>query len=65
VQRRYRARVGFSLSYLEGGRGDLVADARVIRRGRRLIIVQIEVYGADDSHVATAQLTYSLTAPPR
>lgn len=58
------ATVGFSISYLEGGRGDLVADARVIRRGRRLVVVQIEVHGAGDSHVATAQLTYSLTAPP-
>ena len=59
------ATVGLSLSYLEGGRGDLVADARVVRRGRRLIILQVEVYGAGDSHVATAQVTYSLTAPPR
>ena len=58
------ATVGFSLSYLEGGRGDLVADARVVRRGRRLVIVQVDVYGARNSHVATAQLTYSLTAPP-
>ncbi len=59
------ATVGMSLSFLTGGLGDLVADARVIRRGRRIVVLQVEVYGKDDSHVATGQVTYSLTAPPR
>jgi uncharacterized protein (TIGR00369 family) len=58
------ATVGMSLSYLNGGRGDLVADACVVGRGRRLLVLQVEIEGGDGAHVATAQVTYSLTAPP-
>lgn len=53
--------IGFSLSFLAAGRGqDLVADARVIQRGRTICVLQVDVAGADGAAVARALVTYKL-----
>jgi uncharacterized protein (TIGR00369 family) len=56
--------VGFSLSFLAPARGcDLVADARVVKRGGTLCVVDV---GVEDDHgaiVARALVTYKLSMP--
>ena len=53
--------VGFSLSYLAPGRGqDLVADARVVQRGRTLCVCDVEVVDRAGTTVARALVTYRL-----
>ncbi len=55
--------IGFSLSFLEGARGeDLVATARVIRRGRSLSFVDVDVHGGSGRLAARATVTYKLSA---
>jgi uncharacterized protein (TIGR00369 family) len=50
--------VSIALDYLAPARGDLTAEARVTRRGRRLCFVRVDVNGA--GLVATAQAVYRL-----
>jgi uncharacterized protein (TIGR00369 family) len=51
--------IGFSISFLNAGRAqDLVADARVVQRGRQVVIDEVDVRGADAKHVARALVTY-------
>ena len=46
------------------GRGqDLVATARVIQRGRSLVVCDVDVHAKDGVHVARATVTYKLSAP--
>jgi uncharacterized protein (TIGR00369 family) len=53
--------IGFSINYLNAGRGqDLVADAAVIQRGRAISVCDVHVRGADGSLVARATVTYKL-----
>ncbi len=53
--------VGFSLNFLEGARAqDVVARARIVRRGRSLTICDVEVAAADGTQVARALVTYKL-----
>ena len=53
--------VGFSVSFLAAGRGqDLVAGARVIRRGKTLSVIDVEVKDAGGESVARALVTYKL-----
>ena len=53
--------VGFSVSFLAAGRGqDLVAAARVIRRGRTLSVCDVEVTDGSGEAVARALVTYKL-----
>ncbi|MGH3443391.1 MAG: PaaI family thioesterase [Nitriliruptorales bacterium] len=53
--------VGMSVSYLAPADGtDVTAAARVVRRGRRLVTVHVDVHTMDDVHVATALVTYQL-----
>lgn len=54
--------VSLALDYLAPGRGDLTAEARVTRRGRRLCFVRADVAGGDGGMVATAQAVYRLGA---
>ena len=54
------ATVSLALSYLAAARGDLIAEARVTRRGRRLCFVDVEVRDAGDTAVASAQAVYQL-----
>ena len=56
--------VGFSLSYLAPGRGcDLVADARVVQRGKTLCVCEVEVVDAAGRAVARSLVTYRLALP--
>lgn len=51
--------IGLSISYLNAGRAqDLVADAHVVQRGRSVVIAEVDVHGADGTHVARALVTY-------
>lgn len=54
--------VGFSINFLAGGVGqDLLATAQVIRRGKTLVVVDVQVRGGDDgTDVARALVTYKL-----
>ncbi len=53
--------IGFSLSFLAAGRAqDLLAAARVIRRGRVVCVCEVAVEGADGTPVARALVTYKL-----
>lgn len=53
--------VGLSINYLAPADGaSLTSTARVVRRGRRLVTVQVDVRTDDDLHVATALVTYQL-----
>jgi uncharacterized protein (TIGR00369 family) len=53
--------VGFSVSFLAAGRAqDLVAGARVIRRGKTLSVIDVEVKDAGGEAVARALVTYKL-----
>jgi acyl-coenzyme A thioesterase PaaI-like protein len=54
------------VSFLAGARvGPVRAVAHVLRRGRRSAVVRVDVYdlGADDLHVTTSTLTFSVTPP--
>ena len=56
--------IGFSLAFLAAGRGvDLVADARVRRRGREICNGEVVVRDAGGSEVAQALVTYKLSDP--
>jgi uncharacterized protein (TIGR00369 family) len=56
--------VGFSLSFLAPARGcDLVADARVVKRGGTLCVVDVGVEHDDGTIVARALVTYKLSLP--
>lgn len=53
--------VGFSINFLAAARGgDVVAEARVIRRGRTLSVCDVEVRDANGPAVARALVTYKL-----
>jgi uncharacterized protein (TIGR00369 family) len=52
--------VGLSVDFVSAGRGDLVADARVLRRGRSLCFCEVEVLDGDGGLVAKALVTYKL-----
>jgi uncharacterized protein (TIGR00369 family) len=54
------ATVSLALSYLAAARGDLVAEARVTRRGRRLCFVDVAILDAGGGAVASAQAVYRL-----
>jgi uncharacterized protein (TIGR00369 family) len=54
--------VGFSLSYLAPGFGcDLVADARVVKRGGSICTVDARVADGQGGEVARALVTYKLS----
>jgi uncharacterized protein (TIGR00369 family) len=54
------ATVSLTLDYLAAARGDLVADAHVLRRGSRLVYVRVDVAEAGGAAVAAGQAVYSL-----
>lgn len=56
--------VGLSLSYLRGLRGaDAVAEARVVRAGRQIVVLAVDVSEAGGEPCATALVTYKLDRP--
>jgi acyl-CoA thioesterase len=64
VPRRTRlATVEMNINYLEAvERGDLLAEARVLRRGRYLAVAECEVRDGDRGLVAKALLTFSVAS---
>ena len=57
--------IGFNVNFLSAGRGlDLVAHARVRRRGREVSTAEVSVRDPDGREVAVALVTYKLS-PPR
>lgn len=55
--------IGFSINFLNGGRGtDLIATATVLQRGRSISIGEVRVGDANGTLVATATVTYKLDA---
>ena len=55
------ATVSLSVIYLAPADGqDVVAHAEVLRRGRRLANVRVDVFGTDATHVASAIVAYQL-----
>ena len=51
--------IGFTLTFLNAGRAqDLLAQARVVQRGRSIVTAEVDVHGADGKHVARALVTY-------
>ena len=57
--------IGLNVNFLSAGRGlDLVAHARVRRRGREVSTAEVSVRDPDGREVAVALVTYKLS-PPR
>lgn len=58
--------IGFSVSYLAAARGeDLVAEARVLRRGGSVSVLDVQVTGEDGELRACATVTYKLSRAQR
>jgi len=56
--------VGFSLSFLAASLGsDLVADARVVKRGGTLNVIEVGVSDPSGQETARALVTYKLSLP--
>lgn len=56
--------IGFSINFVSAGRGrDLVATARVRRRGREISTGEVSVRDSEQREVAVALVTYKLSAP--
>lgn len=56
--------VGFSLNFLAPGLGqDLVAEAHVVKRGRSLCVIEVDVVSDAGDAVARALVTYKLSLP--
>jgi uncharacterized protein (TIGR00369 family) len=59
------ATIGFSINFTSAARGsDVVATARVRRRGREISTGEVAVHDADGREVAVALVTYKLSLPP-
>ena len=52
--------VGLTVDFVAAGRGNLVADARVLRRGGSLCFCDVEVTDGDERLVAKGLVTYKL-----
>jgi uncharacterized protein (TIGR00369 family) len=52
--------VGLNINFVAAGRGDLVADARVLRRGGSLCFCEVEVSDREERLVAKGLVTYKL-----
>jgi uncharacterized protein (TIGR00369 family) len=56
--------LGFSINYLEPAvETSLTATARVVRRGRSVVVVGVDVHDSRDKRVAQASVTYKFTRP--
>jgi uncharacterized protein (TIGR00369 family) len=54
--------IGFSVNFVAGARGcDLVADARIVRRGKQITVCDVDVQNPDGDTVARALVTYKLS----
>lgn len=60
-ERTRGATVGLTVSYLEPGlRSDLLGTARVVRRGRSICTIEVDVKDEGGRHVARGLVTYRL-----
>ena len=58
--------LGFSINYLEPAiETVLVATAKVVRRGRSVVVVGVDVHDRNAKLVAQASVTYKMSRPPR
>jgi uncharacterized protein (TIGR00369 family) len=56
--------IGFSIQFMAAARGrDVLADAKVIRRGGSVVFVDVDVHDEKGEHVARASVTYKLSKP--
>jgi uncharacterized protein (TIGR00369 family) len=55
------ATVALNVNFIKGARGDLMAHARVVRRGGTLTIVDVDVLDTDGDIVAKGPVTYKLS----
>jgi uncharacterized protein (TIGR00369 family) len=56
--------IGFAINFVAAGRGqDLVADARVRRRGREICTGEVSVTDMSGREVAVALVTYKMSLP--
>jgi uncharacterized protein (TIGR00369 family) len=55
--------IDLATSFLEAGKGELIAEARVLRDGRSAVFVEAEVRGADGALVARAMATCRAIEP--
>jgi uncharacterized protein (TIGR00369 family) len=56
--------VGFSLQFLAASLGsDLVAEARVVKRGGTLVVIEVSVADGSGQETARALVTYKLSVP--
>ena len=53
--------VSLTCNFLDAGKAaDLIADARVVRRGRSMVFIEIDVTDTDDRAIAHGLVTYKL-----
>lgn len=53
--------ISLTCNFLDAGKtADLIADARVVRRGRSMVFVEIDVTDADERAIAHGLVTYKL-----
>jgi uncharacterized protein (TIGR00369 family) len=55
------ATASMTVNYLAAAQGvDLIAEARVIRRGRSVVFAEVDVFSSTDEHIAKGLVTYKL-----
>ena len=58
--------VAMNVNYLEGADNcDLIAEARVVRRGGSLVVIDIDVTDPDGRLIAKGLVTYKISRPRR
>jgi uncharacterized protein (TIGR00369 family) len=61
ARQRRGTTIGLTVSFLAGARGgDVLATARVIQRGRAIVVCEVDVADGDGAAVARALVTYKL-----
>lgn len=55
--------VAMNVNFLEGAVTDLIAEARTVRRGGSIIVVDVDVKNADGVMVAKGLVTYKISKP--
>ena len=57
------ATVAMSVNFLEGSVSDLIAEARTVRRGGSIVVVDVEGRNPDGVMLAKGLVTYKLSRP--
>ena len=54
--------INYTVNFMQGARGtDIIATARVIRRGGSICVIDVGVHDTEDAHIAQALVTYKLS----